>query len=106
LYVAIAFAQKLLHTRGVQSDRRRCAPGVRYLTQITRVRIRDADNQTRQHLRVRRQGALDLGGVDVAAARSEHVDPAVGQVQEPVGVEVAEVASESQPSRLFASTPT
>ena len=37
------------------------------------------------------QRALDLGGVDIAPADGEHIDPPIGQIQIAVGVEPAEV---------------
>ncbi len=62
---------------------------VRYLPQVV---VGYANDQAGQHVRVRTQRGLDLRGVDVAAADGEHVDAPVVEVEEAVGVEVAEVA--------------
>ena len=62
---------------------------MRHLTQIV---VGHADHQAGQHVRMLGQRRLDLGGVDVAAADGEHVDAPVGEVEEAVVVEVAEVA--------------
>ena len=63
--------------------------GVRHLAQVV---VGNANHQAGQDIRVRGQRRLDLGGVDVAAADGEHVDPPVVEIEEAVGVEVAEVA--------------
>ena len=63
--------------------------GVRHLTQVV---VGHANHQAGQHIRMLGQRGLDLGGVDVAAADGEHVDPPVVEIEEAVGVEVAEVA--------------
>jgi hypothetical protein len=52
---------------------------------------------------MRRQRRLDFGGVDVAAADREHVHAPVIEVEEAVGVEVAEVAQRIPPVAAFRS---
>ena len=59
---------------------------------LAQVVVGYANDQAGQHVRVLAQRGLDLGGIDVAAADGEHVDAPVVEVEEAVGIEVAEVA--------------
>ena len=54
--------------------------------------VRDAEHRGVADRGVRQQGGLDLGRVDVHAARHDHVDLAVAQVEEAVVVELTHVA--------------
>ena len=63
--------------------------GVRHLAQVV---VGYANHQAGQHIRVGRQRRFDLGGVDVASSDGEHVHSPVVEIEEAVGVEIAEVA--------------
>ena len=54
--------------------------------------MRHADHRSVLHGRVRGQRGLDLGGVDVDAARDDHVDLAIGQEEVTLSVNMAHVA--------------
>ena len=55
--------------------------------------VGDPEHGTVAHPRQREQACLDLGRVDVDAAADHHVAAAVVEVEEAVGVDVADVAA-------------
>ncbi len=81
-----AFGKKRKHRLPVEC--RTVCPLHQRVWHLAQVFVGHANHQTGQHIRVRRQGALDLGGVYVAGADREHIDPAIRQIEEPVFIEV------------------
>src|SRR5262245_34797760 len=65
----------------------------------TEVVVGQADHAARAHGRVLVERRLDLGRVDVAAARQDHVRAAVAQVEVAVGIEAPHVAHRLPPVR-------